>query len=146
MITGGNEATLVYEEVVIVVAEHGRCEEHHAAVLEAVDVVVGDLNPAHLKRIGREFHPQRVILFGSYADGTATDDSDIDILVVMQFEGNAIDKSVEIRLKINLKFAIDLLVRTPDMIQKRISMGDGFMQNILQQGKVLYEADRRRVG
>ena len=98
------------------------------------------------KRIGREFNPQRVILFGSYADDTATDDSDIDILVVMPFEGSAIDKSVEVRLKINPSFAIDLLVRTPEMIKKRISMGDGFMQNILQQGKVLYEADRMRVG
>ena len=97
-------------------------------------------------RIAREFNPLRVILFGSYADGSATEDSDIDILVVMPFEGSAIDKSVEIRLRITPKFAIDLLVRTPEMVKKRISMGDDFMQNILQQGKVLYEADHRRVG
>jgi len=96
--------------------------------------------------IGREFHPQRVILFGSYANGTATDDSDVDLLIVMPFEGNAVDKSVEVRLRINPKLAIDLLVRTPEMVQERISMGDNFMQNILQQGKVLYEADRKRVG
>ena len=98
------------------------------------------------KRIVREFNPLHVVLFGSYANGTATEDSDIDILVIMPFEGSAIDKAVEVRLRITPKFAVDLLVRTPEMVKKRISMGDDFMRNILQQGKVLYEANRRRVG
>lgn len=95
------------------------------------------------RRIGREFHPQRVMLFGSYAHGTATADSDVDLLVVMPLKGKAVDKSVEIRLKISPSFPVDLLVRTPETVSRRIAMGDSFMQDILQRGKVLYEADER---
>ena len=95
------------------------------------------------RRIGREFHPQRVMLFGSHAHGTATADSDVDLLVVMPLKGKAVDKSVEIRLKISPPFPVDLLVRTPETVSRRIAMGDSFMQDILQRGKVLYEADDR---
>ena len=92
------------------------------------------------QRIGREFRPERVILFGSHARGTAGSGSDVDLLVIMPFEGKSVAKSVEVRLKINPPFPVDLLVRTPQMVQKRLDMGDNFMRNILQLGKVLYEA------
>jgi len=95
------------------------------------------------RRIGRQFHPQRVVLFGSHAEGTATEDSDVDLLVVMPFEGRAVDKSVQVRLAVAPPFAVDLLVRTPDMVRRRVAMGDDFMRDVLQRGKVLYEADRR---
>ncbi len=93
------------------------------------------------RRIGREFHPQRVVLFGSHASGTPGEDSDVDLLVVMPFEGKPPAKSVEIRLKINPPFPVDLLVRTPQAVQKRLEMGDQFMRDIIESGKVLYEAD-----
>lgn len=95
------------------------------------------------RRIGREFHPQRVVLFGSHASGTPGEDSDVDLLVVMPFEGKPPGKSVEIRLKINPPFPVDLLVRTPQAVQKRLEMGDQFMRDIIESGKVLYEADNR---
>ncbi len=95
------------------------------------------------QRIGREFRPDRVILFGSHAGGTAGSGSDVDLLVIMPFEGKSVAKSVEVRLKINPPFPVDLLVRTPQMVQKRLDMGDNFMRNILQLGKVLYEASGR---
>lgn len=93
------------------------------------------------RRIGREFHPQRVVLFGSHASGTPGEDSDVDLLVVIPFEGKPPAKSVEIRLKINPPFPVDLLVRTPQAVQKRLEMGDQFMRDIIESGKVLYEAD-----
>ena len=95
------------------------------------------------RRIGLEFGTERVILFGSYAQGTATEDSDVDLLVVIPFEGRSVDQSVAIRMKLRPKFPLDLLVRTPEKVRQRIEMGDGFMQEILQEGKVLYEADSR---
>ena len=95
------------------------------------------------RRIGREFHPRRVVLFGSHAGGTPGEDSDVDLLVVMPFEGKPPAKSVEIRLRINPPFPVDLLVRTPQAVQKRLEMGDQFMRNIIESGKVLYEADDR---
>ncbi len=95
------------------------------------------------RRIGQQFHPRQVVLFGSYARGSATADSDVDVLVVMPFEGRPVDKSVEIRLATNPPFPLDLLVRTPQAVRERIAMGDHFLRDILRHGKVLYEADER---
>jgi len=93
------------------------------------------------QRIGREFGAERVIVFGSYVRGTVTEDSDVDLLVIVPFEGRSVDKSVEIRMKLRPQFPVDLLVRTPEKVRERMEMGDGFMREILEEGKVLYEAD-----
>lgn len=95
------------------------------------------------RRIGHQFGAERVILFGSYAQGMATDDSDVDLLVICPFKGKSVDQSVKIRMKLRPRFPVDLLVRAPEKVRQRIEMGDDFMQEILQEGKVLYEADRR---
>lgn len=92
------------------------------------------------QRIGKEFSPQRIILFGSYAYGHPTPDSDVDLLVITPFQGRSAEKSVEIRLKVRPPFPMDLLVRTPEKVQERLNMGDSFMREILMKGKVLYEA------
>ena len=91
-------------------------------------------------RIVQEFKPERIILFGSYAYGTPRPDSDVDLLVILPFEGKAPRKSLEILNKINPKFAVDLLVRTPEQVKQRLAWHDFFLQEILAQGKVLYEA------
>lgn len=93
------------------------------------------------RQIAAEFHPERIVLFGSYASGRPTPDSDVDLLVVMPFEGKSVNKSVEMRVRLRPKFPLDLLVRTPQAVQQRLEMGDTFMQDILNDGKVLYEAD-----
>lgn len=93
------------------------------------------------RQIGEQFHAERVILFGSYAHGEVTADSDVDLLVIGQFEGRSVDKSVEIRMKLRPHFPVDILIRTPEKVQQRIEMGDCFMQEILEKGKVLYETD-----
>jgi len=95
------------------------------------------------RQIGQQFGAGRVILFGSYAKGTVTDDSDVDLLVIGPFEGSSVDKSVEIRLKLRPAFPMDLIVRTPEKVRQRIDMGDSFMREIIEEGKVLYEADDR---
>lgn len=95
------------------------------------------------RRVGREFGAERVILFGSYAKGNANPDSDVDILVIGNFEGRSVDRSVEIRMKLRPSFPMDLLVRTPEKVRERIEMGDAFMREILDRGKVLYEANDR---
>jgi predicted nucleotidyltransferase len=95
------------------------------------------------RRIGEEFGAEKVILFGSYAEGAATQDSDVDLLIIAAFEGRSVDKSVQIRLKLRPSFPVDLLVRTPEKIHQRLEMGDQFIKDILEGGKVLYEADNR---
>jgi predicted nucleotidyltransferase len=93
------------------------------------------------KRIGEQFGAEKVILFGSHAEGTATEDSDVDLLVIVPFEGRSVDQSVKIRMELRPAFPVDLIVRTPEKVHQRIEMGDNFMREILEEGKILYEAD-----
>ena len=91
------------------------------------------------RRIGQEFQPNQVVLFGSYAYGTPARDSDVDLLVIMPFEGKGHQTATEIRLRIRPKFPLDLLVRTPDQVRQRLALGDCFLKEIMERGKVLYE-------
>ena len=91
-------------------------------------------------QIVREFAPRSLILFGSYANGTAVAQSDVDLLVIMPFQGSPIHKAVDILRKISHRFPLDLLVRTPEYIARRKELNDPFIVEILEQGKVLHEA------
>ena len=91
--------------------------------------------------IVREFRPECVILFGSYAYGTATKDSDVDLLVVLPFEGKAAHKALEIIRKVKPRIPLDLLVRTPEQVRERIANNDWFMREVFEKGRRLYESD-----
>jgi predicted nucleotidyltransferase len=91
-------------------------------------------------RIAREFHPERIILFGSYARGDANEDSDVDLLVIMPFEGLGARKATEIRKAVRPRFAVDLIVRTPETVRERIELGDFFLRDATVEGKVLHDA------
>ena len=94
------------------------------------------------ERIVREFQPDRIILFGSHAYGTPADDSDVDLLVVLPFEGKGFYKSLEILNRVAPKFAVDLLARRPDDTARRYAEGDPLIREAMDRGKVLYERDR----
>ncbi|MCL5270893.1 MAG: nucleotidyltransferase domain-containing protein [bacterium] len=94
-------------------------------------------------QIGREFQPDKVLLFGSHARGDAGPDSDIDFFVIIPCRDKSVHKAVEIRLSLDHSIPIDVLVRTPEEVDKRLAMGDTFIQGILDQGIVLYERNRR---
>jgi predicted nucleotidyltransferase len=95
------------------------------------------------KRIGQTFHAEKVVLFGSYVSGSPTEDSDVDLLVILPFEGRNVDQSVKIRMQLRPPFPVDLLVRTPQKILQRLEMGDTFIKDILEKGRILYEAAHR---
>ena len=95
---------------------------------------------AFVQRMADEFHPRRVILFGSYAYGKPTPDSDVDILVVMPHDGPPAIQAAEIRKRIHAGFPMDLLVRSPEEIQRRLAMNDFFIREILERGQSLYES------
>ena len=91
--------------------------------------------------VAKRFRPRKIILFGSYAYGKPTEDSDVDLLVVMNRTRQRGERmSVRIRLALQRDFPMDLLVRTPAEITKRLRWGDCFMQEIIEKGKVMYEA------
>jgi predicted nucleotidyltransferase len=97
---------------------------------------------AYAAEIAREFRPRRIILFGSYAYGKPTRDSDVDLLVIMPHKGCGADKATEIRLRVRAPFPMDLLVRSPQKIRQRLAWGDCFVQEVLDRGEVLYEGSR----
>jgi len=98
------------------------------------------------ERIGRDFRPRKVILFGSYACGKPTEDSDVDLLVIMPLRGDPVYKSVEIALKARPGFPMDLLVRTPAEVRQRLAWNDFFLREIVEKGRVLYESPDSRMG
>ena len=94
-------------------------------------------------QIAREFNPDRIILFGSHAYGRPSNDSDVDILVVLPFEGKPVRKAIEIRNKVNASLPLDLIVRTPEQLAERVAQNDWFIREILERGRTLYEANHR---
>lgn len=93
------------------------------------------------EQIVRAVHPQKIILFGSYAYGRPNEDSDIDLLVVMPFEGHPAYQAANIRMQVESRMPMALLVRTPEFLAERIALGDFFIQEVIEEGKVIYEAD-----
>ncbi len=94
-------------------------------------------------QIVRQFRPRKIILFGSHAKDAAGVDSDVDLLVITEFEGSPIRKEIEMALGLEHRFPLDLLVRTPQDVARRCALNDFFIQEILKTGQVLYDADRR---
>ncbi|HEY3227626.1 MAG TPA: nucleotidyltransferase domain-containing protein [Roseiflexaceae bacterium] len=97
-------------------------------------------------RIAAEFKPEQIILFGSYAYGAPSADSDVDLLIIMPFEGDSARKAAEIRGVVRAGFPVDLLVRTPAQVEQRIAWNDWFMREIVEKGKVVYAAAHHGVG
>src|SRR5215210_399315 len=88
--------------------------------------------------IAREFHPSSIILFGSYAYGAPSDDSDVDLLVILPFKGKPIHKALEIIKKVKPSIPVDLLVRTPEQVEERMANNDLFLREIVSKGRKLY--------
>ena len=102
-------------------------------------IVTEDEIKSFVDEVIKRFNPEGVILFGSHASGDVTSDSDVDILLVMDFKSRPHQQAFEIRRTIKRSFPLDLLVRRPADIDRRLRLGDFFIKKIMQEGKVLYE-------
>ena len=97
------------------------------------------------RKIADAVHPERIILFGSFAYGEPTPDSDVDLLVVMDSGLRPHARVIQISEILDPRpFPVDLIVRTPAEIDERLRIGDCFFREILSKGKVLYERSSRR--
>lgn len=97
------------------------------------------------RQVAEHFHPDKIILFGSYAYGTPHADSDVDILVIMPAR-NQLDQAVKIELACDPPFPLDLIVRTPKNVQWRLEEKETFLSEIMTKGKVLYEKNNSGMG
>lgn len=97
---------------------------------------------AFADKVGELFKPEKVILFGSQTRGTSDRGSDVDIMVLLDHEGRNRQKAVEMLNATHPHFPIDLLVRKPLEFRERIALGDFFLMEIEETGKVLYESAR----
>jgi predicted nucleotidyltransferase len=91
-------------------------------------------------QIAREFSPRSIILFGSYAYGKPTLDSDVDLLVIMPHEGRATDQAIKISSRLQHRFPIDLIVRSPEEVRRRLKWNDFFLREATEKGVVMYES------
>lgn len=97
-----------------------------------------------VQRIISGLRVEKIILFGSYANllSSPTPDSDIDLLIIMETSQSPTERILSVsRLLRPRPFPMDILVRTPQEITALLESGDGFFQEIMTQGKILY--DRR---
>lgn len=97
------------------------------------------------EEIAHEFQPERIVLFGSHAYGKPHPFSDVDLLVVMPFEGSPLQQAARILTKLEPQMSVDLLVRTPEQVRQRLAMQDSFMREIMEHGKVAYETQHTRM-
>lgn len=91
--------------------------------------------------VAREFHPKKIILFGSYAHGTPASDSDVDVLVVMPLARGQRDvrQAAAIRERVHAPFPMDVIVRSSQQIARRLAQGDGFIAGVLRHGRLMFE-------
>ena len=99
---------------------------------EALDEIV--------ERVSAELEPESIYLFGSYAAGTPTKDSDVDLLIVMETDARPADRYLAISRLIRPRpFPLDIIVKTPAEIARALENDDPFISTILDYGMVLYE-------
>jgi predicted nucleotidyltransferase len=92
-----------------------------------------------VQRIVRQFHPERVILFGSHARGQASSDSDVDLLVVMAVDGLKRDKQLEVRRALrDIPVCVDIVVSTPEEFGWRQEIVGTIEYPAVKEGKVMY--------
>ena len=92
-----------------------------------------------VKRLVEQFDPDSIILFGSHARGTASADSDIDLLVVLPIKGSKRAKRIEMRLALyEFPVEMDIIVATPEDVERFRDIPGTIIRPALQEGKVMY--------
>jgi predicted nucleotidyltransferase len=94
-----------------------------------------------VEKLRKDYQPEKIILYGSYAYGQPDEDSDIDLFIVKNTDKRWVDRFVEVKRIIydqNRRISIQPMVYTPDEIQDRLAINDNFIEEIINRGEVLY--------
>ncbi|MCR4427015.1 MAG: nucleotidyltransferase domain-containing protein [Firmicutes bacterium] len=98
------------------------------------------------ERICSGYLPERIVLYRSYAYGAPDPDSDIDLLIVRDDPGSIMERRLKVRRLLRdiiRNLPVSPVVYTPGEVEARLAQGDGFLREILEKGKVLYERQSR---
>ena len=86
-----------------------------------------------------KYQPEKIILFGSAARGDATPGSDVDLLIIKRDTPHyGADRIMEVSRLIERDVPVDFLVYRPEEFEKRLKMGDPFIELVMKEGRVLY--------
>lgn len=124
-------------------AEHGCSKDKQDAVVPAVTL---EQVRSVTRQVVEQFHPQKVILFGSYAYGQPTEDSDVDLLVVIDTDEPPLHVAAKIAAAIDHPFPLDILVRTPEEFGAAVHRKGVFATEVATKGVIMYEAGGEGVG
>jgi len=93
----------------------------------------------YVQRLVERFHPQSVLLFGSQASGTANENSDVDLLVVMDHDKSRdVEQEIEIDCALSRTFPLDILVRKPQEVKRRIAGQDMALLAMFKTGRLVH--------
>jgi predicted nucleotidyltransferase len=93
-----------------------------------------------VRRIVSEFHPLKIILFGSHASGTANLDSDVDLIIVMDPKGSKRKQAAKIDASLaDRDIPLDLIVVTPHEFEQYHDIAGHILYPAVRQGRILYE-------
>jgi len=93
-----------------------------------------------IKKIVSFYEPEKIILFGSYATGTAGENSDIDLLIVKGTDLPRPQRAMEVRrILFGSMVPMDIIVYTPDEIEKTKDIKNSLISEVIRSGKVMYE-------
>lgn len=109
--------------------------EHH----QDVRIIIKGM----VERLVAEYAPLKVILFGSRIHGVPTPDSDVDLLIIKETSKRFIDRWVAVQQFLtgtHRGIPLETIVLTPQEVEDRLSIGDQFIAEILEEGELLYAA------
>ena len=117
---------------------------HSTGTIEPVAVSRKEIR-RFVDQVVKLYRPRAVILFGSHACGHPTADSDVDLMVIMPHDGASAQAATQIRLSCPRSFPMDLIVRTPAEVRRRLRKGDRFIREVTSKGIILHESHNARV-
>lgn len=97
------------------------------------------------QKIVENYKPEKVILFGSFAWGKFTPDSDVDFFIVKKTKKSKLERIYEVdKFLFDRDIPIDILVYTPKEVEERLELGDFFVEDIIKKGRLIYERKKLR--
>lgn len=92
-----------------------------------------------IKQIKKDYNPEKIILFGSFAYGRPKENSDVDLIVIKKTKERAIKRMMRMAGIVKSSLGTDILVYTPREWNAALKEGNFFVKEIADNGKIMYD-------